>query len=52
MVKFRDGKTLRKFASIHASIHNHFNHDRHLSRREICNRNHSVALFEWRQFAA
>ncbi len=25
MVKFRDVKTLQKFASVHASIHNHFN---------------------------
>ena len=25
MAKFRDVKTLQKFAAIHASIHNHFN---------------------------
>jgi putative transposase len=31
MAKFRDVKTLQKFASAHASIHNHFNLDRHLS---------------------
>jgi hypothetical protein len=30
---FRDIKTLQKFTSTHASIHNHFSHDRHLSRR-------------------
>jgi len=30
MSKFRDIKTLQKFASIQASIHNHFNHERHL----------------------
>ncbi len=35
MAKFRDIKTPRKFASVHASIHNHFNHDRHLNRRDI-----------------
>jgi|GEM_PF-6321517 len=29
MAKFRDIKTLQKFAAAHASIHNHFNHDRH-----------------------
>ncbi len=34
MAKFRDIKTLQKFASAHASIHNHFNHDRHLNRRD------------------
>ena len=26
MARFRDIKTLQEFASIHASIHNHFNH--------------------------
>ena len=35
MDRFRDIKTLQKFASAHASIHNHFNQDRHLSRRGI-----------------
>ena len=34
MAKFRDIKTLQKFAAVHASIHNHFNHDRHLNRRD------------------
>ncbi len=27
MAKFRDIKTLQKFASVHASIQNHFNHE-------------------------
>ncbi len=35
MARFRDIKTLQKFASAHASIHNLFNHDRHLIRRDI-----------------
>ena len=35
MARFRDIKTLQKFASVHASIHNHFNHQRHLNRRDI-----------------
>ena len=52
MAKFRDVKTLQKFASVHASIHNHFNHDRHLNRREIFKQHRSAALAEWRQFAA
>lgn len=29
MARSRDIKTLQKFASVHASIHNHFNLDRH-----------------------
>jgi len=52
MARFRDIKTLQKFASAHASIHNHFNHDRHLNRREIFKQNRSAALAEWRQLAA
>src|SRR5664279_689122 len=52
MAKFRDVKTLQKFAAVHASIHNHFNHDRHLNRRDIFKQNRSAALAEWRQLAA
>ncbi len=52
MVKFRDIKTLQKFAATHASIHNHFNQDRHLNRRDIFKQNRAAALAEWRQLAA
>ncbi|MDA1091124.1 MAG: IS6 family transposase [Proteobacteria bacterium] len=52
MSKFRDVKTLQKFASIHASIHNHFNLDRQLKRRDDFKQNRSAALAEWRQVAA
>jgi putative transposase len=52
MARFRDIKTLQKFASAHASIHNHFNQDRHLNRRDIFKQNRSAALAEWRQLAA
>jgi len=52
MAKFRDIKSLQKFAAAHASIHNHFNHDRHLNRRDIFRQNRSAAMAEWRQFAA
>ncbi len=34
MAKFRSAKSLQKFASIHASVHNHFNQERHLYNRE------------------
>jgi putative transposase len=34
MVRFRTAKSLQKFASIHCSVHNHFNHERHLYNRE------------------
>ena len=52
MSKFRDVKTLQKFASIHASIHNHFNLERHLNRHETFKENRTAALAEWRQLAA
>jgi putative transposase len=52
MAKFRDVKTLQKFASVHASIHNHFNLDPHLNRRETFKENRATALAEWRQLAA
>jgi putative transposase len=52
MARFRDIKTLQKFASAHASIHNHFNYDRHLNSRNVFKKARSAALAEWRQFAA
>jgi putative transposase len=35
MLGFRQMKSLQKFASVHANIHNHFNLDRHLVDRKI-----------------
>ncbi len=52
MAKFRQAKSLQKFASIHASIHNHFNQERKLYNRENFKLNRSTALAEWRQLAA
>ncbi len=52
MAMFRDVKTLQKFSSVHASIQNHFNQDRHLNRRDIFKKNRSAALAEWRQLGA
>ena len=51
MAKFRSAKSLQKFASIHASVHNHFNLERHLCSRQIFKLNRSLALAEWRQIA-
>ncbi len=52
MAKFRNFTTLQKFISVHSSIHNHFNNQRHLERcyhfKESC----SQALAEWRRFVA
>ena len=52
MARFRDIKTVQKFAATHASVHNHFNQERHLYNREDFKLNRSAALAEWRQLAA
>jgi len=52
MAKFRSTKSLQKFVSVHASIHNHFNKDRHLESRENFKTYRSAALAEWRQLTA
>ena len=49
MARFRDIKTFQKFASIHASIYNHFNHQRHLNRRDTFKQARATTLAEWRQ---
>ena len=46
MAKFRSAKSLQKFASIHSSVHNHFNKKRHLYSRENFKLNRSAALAE------
>jgi putative transposase len=40
-------KTLQKFASVHASVHNHFAQERHLVSREVYKQRRSAALAEW-----
>ncbi len=52
MLKFRRIKSLQKFASIHASIHNHFNAERHLIDRQTYKDRRSAALVDWRNLAA
>ena len=51
MRKLRSAKSLQKFASIHSSVHNHFNLERHLCSRQIFKHNRSIALAEWHQIA-
>ena len=52
MLRFRRMRTLQKFASVHASVHNHFNQERSLSSRAIFNLNRAAALAEWRGLCA
>ena len=48
MQRFRRMKTLQKFASVHASVHNHFCQERHLVSREEYRKRRSAALAEWK----
>ena len=52
MLRFRQMKSLQKFASVHASIHNHFNQDRHLVDRQTYKAARSTALAEWQNLVA
>ena len=52
MAKFRSVNSLQKFASIHSSVHNHFNQERHLTNRENFKARRAAALTEWRQLVA
>ena len=52
MTRFRRMKTLQKFSSVHASVHNHFSQERHLVSREIYKQRRSAALAEWRLIMA
>jgi putative transposase len=48
MLRFRRMKTLQKFASVHASFHNHFSQERHLVSRQQYRSRRSAALAEWK----
>ena len=52
MLRFRRMKTLQKFASVHANVHNHFNTERHLIDRPTYKMLRSAALAEWRGLMA
>jgi putative transposase len=49
MLRFRQMKSLQKFASVHANVHNHFNSERHLIDRQTYKLRRSAALAEWQQ---
>ena len=49
MQRFR---SVKKFSSVHAHVHNHFNQERHLVTRQVYKQRRSAALAEWRALAA
>lgn len=52
MLRFRRMRSLQQFVAVHASVCNHFNQDRSLSRRQHFKLNRAAALDEWRQLGA
>ena len=48
MLRFRRMRNLQKFASVHASVYNHFNSERSLSSRANFKKSRAAALAEWR----
>ena len=49
MLRFRQMRSLQKFVSLHASVHDHFNQERHLHSCTNFKLNRAAALAEWRQ---
>ena len=47
MQRFRQMKSLQKFAAVHASLTNHFNSERHLVDRQTFKLRRSAALAKW-----
>lgn len=47
MQRFKRMKSLQKFASVHANVHNHFNLERHLVDRQTYKTHRSAALAGW-----
>ena len=52
MLRFRQMKSLQKFASVHANVHNHFSLERHLTDRQTYRERRSAALAEWQVLAS
>jgi putative transposase len=52
MQRFRRMKSLQKFATVHANVHNHFNTDRHLTDRQTYKANRLAAMAEWQNLMA
>ncbi len=48
MLRFRRMRSLQKFVAVHASVHNHFNTERHLYSRANFKLHRAAALAEWR----
>ena len=52
MLRFRRMRSLQKFASVHASVSNHFNQERSLYSRQNFKLTRAAALAEWRSLCS
>jgi putative transposase len=52
MHRFRRLRSLRTFATVHSSLYNHFNLERHLYHRRVFKDRRSAALAEWRRLGS
>ncbi len=52
MLRFRQVKSLQKFAPVHANVHNHFSQDRRLVDRQTYKEARSTALADWQNLVA
>lgn len=52
MQRFRQMRSLQKFASVHYSVYNHFNQERSLTNRDQFKETRTAALDEWRKLGA
>ncbi|WP_426387642.1 IS6 family transposase [Sphingobium sp. R-21] len=52
MLRFRQMRSLQKFASVHAHFHNHFALERRLVDRQIYKQRRSAALAQWQSLAS
>ena len=51
-LRFRQMKSLQKFVSVHADVHNHFRLDRHLVDRQTYKAARSAVLADWQNLVA
>ena len=52
MLRFRQMKSLQKFASVHANVHNHFSLERQIVDRQTFKQRRSAALAEWKSLVS
>ena len=52
ILRFRHMRSLQKLVSIHSSVFNHFNNERHLNSRDTFKVQRKTALVEWQQLCA